>query len=543
MTIEYDQLDANAANFVALTPLSFLHRTADIYPQRESLIYNQRRYSWAQTRNRCVRIASSLAARGIGKNDTVSLFAFNTPEMFESHFSIPMAGAVLNTINTRLDAATVAYIIDHGESKLFICDRQLWPVLEEALKHCKLHPEIVIIDDADATEKPELPADIEFSYYEDLVEHGDDSFQWRPPEEEWQALTLNYTSGTTGLPKGVVYHHRGSYLMTMGTVISWALPPHPRYLYTVPMFHCNGWGHAWTMTALAATVVCIRAFIPKLFFELAEKHRITHFGGAPVVLNMLANAPAGEQKKFDRTIYAMTAGAPPPAKVLESMAQFNFEVMHVYGLTETYGHILHSAPQADWYQRSIEQQAELKARQGVRFAMTEAVDVIDPESGDPVPWDAETMGEIVIRGNTVMKGYLKDPKATAEVFRDGWFFSGDIAVIHPDGYIQVRDRAKDVIISGGENISSVEVEGVLYRHPAVGEAAVVALADEKWGEVPCAFVELKANAAASEQELIDFCANNMARFKRPKKVVFGELPKTATGKIQKNVLRERAKAL
>jgi fatty-acyl-CoA synthase len=299
--------------------------------------------------------------------------------------------------------------------------------------------------------------------------------------------------------------------MTMGTVISWALPPHPRYLYTVPMFHCNGWGHAWTMTALAATVVCIRAFVPKLFFELAEAHDITHFGGAPIVLNMLANAPAEDQKKFEHKIYAMTAGAPPPAKVLESMAQFNFEVMHVYGLTETYGHILHSAPQDDWYQQSIERQAELKARQGVRFAMTEAVDVIDPESGESVPWDAETMGEI--------------------------------AVVYPDGYIQVRDRAKDVIISGGENISSVEVEGVLYKHPAVGEAAVVALADEKWGEVPCAFIELKAQAETSEQELIDFCANNMARFKRPKKVVFGELPKTATGKIQKNVLRERAKEL
>jgi len=543
MTIEYDQLDTNPANYVALTPLSFLLRTADIYPQRESLIYNQRRYTWAQTRNRCMRIASSLAARGIGRNDTVSVFAFNTPEMFESHFSVPLAGAVLNTINTRLDADTVAYIIDHGESKLFICDRQLWPVLEQALDSSELKPEIVIIDDADAAEKPELPGDLEFSYYEDLVERGDDTWQWQPPADEWQALTLNYTSGTTGRPKGVVYHHRGSYLMTMGTVVSWALPPHPRYLYTVPMFHCNGWGHAWTMTALAGTVVCIRAFNPGEFFRLAKQHRVTHFGGAPVVLNMLANAPPEQQVVFESKVYAMTAGAPPPASVLESMAQFNFEVMHVYGLTETYGHILHSAPQDDWADKSIAEQAELKSRQGVRFAMTEAVDVIDPESGASVPWDGETMGEIVIRGNTVMKGYLKDPKATAEAFRNGWFYSGDIAVVYPDGYIKVRDRAKDVIISGGENISSVEVEGVLYRHPAVGEAAVVALADDKWGEVPCAFVELKQGASAEEQELIDFCAQNMARFKRPKKVVFGELPKTATGKIQKNVLRERARSL
>jgi fatty-acyl-CoA synthase len=543
MTIEYDQLKPNGANFVPLTPLSFLHRTADIYPQREALIYNQRRYSWAQMRNRCTRIASSLAARGIGKNDTVSVFAFNTPEMFESHFTVPMAGAVLNTINTRLDAETVAYIIDHAESKLFICDRQLWPVLQQALQGCEFRPEIIIIDDVDATEKPELPVDVEFTFYEDLVDRGDDSFVWRPPADEWQALTLSYTSGTTGRPKGVVYHHRGSYLMAMGTVISWALPPHPRYLYTVPMFHCNGWGHAWTMTALAATVVCVRAFNPGQFFELVEEHGITHFGGAPVILNMLANAPAAQQKKFANTVYAMTAGAPPAAKVLESMAQFNFEVMHVYGLTETYGHILHSAPQDDWRQQSIERQAELKARQGVRFAMTEAVDVIDPETGRPVPWDGETMGEIVIRGNTVMKGYLKDEAATAEAFKDDWFFSGDIAVIFEDGYIQVKDRAKDVIISGGENISSVEVEGVLYRHPSVGEAAVVALADDKWGEVPCAFVELKVDAVASEDELIGFCAEHMARFKRPKKVVFGELPKTATGKIQKNVLRERAKQL
>ncbi len=539
MTIEYDQMAPNDANFVQLSPLSFIHRTADIFPDQESLIYNERRYTWAQTRNRCMRIASSLKARGIGKNDTVSVFAFNTPEMFESHFSIPLAGAVLNTINTRLDAGTVAYIIDHGESKVFMCDRQLWPVLADALTQCKGRPEIVIIDDADATEKPELPVDHEFTYYEDLVDRGDENWQWQLPESEWQALSLNYTSGTTGLPKGVVYHHRGSYLMTMGTAMSWSLPMHPRYLYTVPMFHCNGWGHAWTMTALAATVVCIRAFQPDLFFRLIDEHKVSYFGGAPVILNMLANAPKEQQKKFDHRVYAMTAGAPPPAAVLESMEQFNFEVMHVYGLTETYGHILQSAPQPDWQEQSIEKQAELKARQGVRFSMTEAVDVIDPDSGVSVPWDGETMGEIVIRGNTVMKGYLKDPEASDKVFVNGWFASGDIAVIYPDGYIQVKDRAKDVIISGGENISSVEVEGVLYRHPAVAEAAVVAMADDKWGEVPCAFVELKADQQAGEEELIDFCANNMARFKRPKKVVFGELPKTATGKIQKNVLRDR----
>jgi len=541
MTAEYDQLPANPANFIALTPLSFLHRTADIYPQREALIYNQRRYTWAQVRSRCARIASSLAARGIGKNDTVSVFAFNTPEIFESHFSIPMAGAVLNTINTRLDAATVAYIIDHGESKVFIVDRQLWPVLQEALKTTELKPEIIIIDDADALEKPALPDDIEYSFYEDLVDRGDDTFNREAPEDEWQALSLNYTSGTTGLPKGVVYHHRGSYLMTMGTVVSWSLPLHPRYLYTVPMFHCNGWGHAWTMAAVAGTVVCMRAFNPKLCFDLVEEHEITHFGGAPVILNMLANAPVADQKRFNRTINVMTAGAPPPAKVLESMDQFGFEVMHVYGLTETYGHILQAAPQESWAGQSIEAQAELKSRQGIRFAMTEAVDVINNETGEPVPWDSETIGEIVIRSNTTMKGYLKDPQATAKALQNDWFYSGDLAVIHSDGYIQVKDRAKDIIISGGENISSVEIEGTLYKHPSVGDAAVVAMADEKWGEVPCAFVELKTGVKATETELINFCAENMARFKRPNKIVFGELPKTATGKIQKNLLRDRAK--
>ncbi|MCP4430564.1 MAG: long-chain-fatty-acid--CoA ligase [Gammaproteobacteria bacterium] len=541
MTTEYDQLKANDASFVPLTPLSFLQRTADIYPQRESVIYNSRRYTWAQTRTRCTRVASSLAARGLGKNDTVSMFAFNTPEMFEAHFAVPMAGAVLNTINTRLDAATVSYIIDHGESKVFMVDRQLWPVLEEALQSCQLQPEIIIIDDADAIEKPPLPDNVDFSYYEDLVEHGDETFNWRMPEDEWQALTLNYTSGTTGHPKGVVYHHRGSYLMTMGTVVSWSLPQHPRYLYTVPMFHCNGWGHAWTMTAVAGTIVCMRTFNPKLLFDLVEEHQITHFGGAPVILNMLANASEYDQKNFARTINVMTAGAPPPARVLESMTQFGFEVMHVYGLTETFGHILQAAPQDSWASESPERQAELKSRQGVRFAMTEAVDVISPQTGNSVPWDSETIGEIVIRGNTTMKGYLKDPESTDKAFNNGWFFSGDLAVVHQDGYIQVKDRAKDIIISGGENISSVEIESVLYKHPSVGEAAVVALADEKWGEVPCAFVELKSGKQASEQELIDFCAENMARFKRPKSVIFGELPKTATGKIQKNVLRGQAK--
>jgi fatty-acyl-CoA synthase len=541
MTIEYDQLDKNDANYVPLSPISFLHRTADVYPEHESLIYHDTRFTWSQTRERCVRVASSIVSRGIGKNDTVSVFAHNTPEMYEAHFAVPMAGAVLNTINTRLEAETVAYIIDHAESKLFIVDRGLWPVLKQALAIAQTQPEVILIDDiyASEAEKNEVP---DFVSYEELVTQGDSDFQWSLPQDEWQALSLNYTSGTTGRPKGVVYHHRGSYLMTMGTIASWNLPHMPRYLYSVPMFHCNGWGHAWTMAAKAATVVCMRAFEPGMFFDLLDKHEITHFGGAPIILNMLANAPKDQQKTFDRRIHVMTAGAPPPAAVLQSMRAFGFEVMHVYGLTESYGHILQAAPQLSWSVESEETQAELQSRQGVRFTMTEAVDVLDPDSGEPVPHDGESIGEIVIRGNTLMKGYLKNPEETASVFQNGWFRSGDLAVIHPDGYVQIKDRAKDIIISGGENISSVEVENILYKHPSVGEAAVVAMADEKWGEVPCAFVELKAGEQLTETTLIQFCADNMARFKKPKKVIFGALPKTATGKIQKTVLRERCKS-
>ena len=539
MPIEYEALEKNGANYVPLSPISFLDRTADIYPDREALIYNDKSYNWHEFRLRCRRFASALHAREIGKNDTVSLLTFNTPEMFEAHFAVPMAGAVLNTINTRLDAATVAYIIDHAETKMFIVDRELWPVLEAALKLCKIQPEVVVVDDPSAETKPALPKD--YTAFESLITQGDPDYRGETISDEWQALSLNYTSGTTGRPKGVVYHHRGSYLMSMGTVASWNLHSHPRYLYSVPMFHCNGWGHVWTMTLLAGTAVCLRAFSAKAVFDLIEKYEITHFGGAPIVLNMLAEAPSHEKRKFDHEVQVMTAGAPPPAKTLEAMAQFNFNVMHVYGLTETYGHILQSAPQEDWPHKTIGEQAELKARQGVRFAMTEYVDVIDAD-GKPVPHDGEAMGEIVIRGNTVMKGYLKDEAATAEAFGSGWFVSGDLGVIYPDGYIQLKDRAKDIIISGGENISSVEIETALYKHEAVGLAAVVAMADEKWGEVPCAFVELKPDAKTSEAELIEFCTEKMARFKRPKKIVFGELPKTATGKVQKKVLRDRANA-
>jgi len=535
----YEALAKNPANFTALTPLSFLQRTADIYGEREAIIYGERCYTWRQCHERCLRMASSLTELGIGKGDTVAVLAFNTPEMFEAHFFVPMTGAVLNTINTRLDAETLTYIIDFGEVKAMVVDRELLPLTKSALNKTKYKPILILIDDETALQKPEI--ELEVKNYEELLNSGNPEFSCPPLEDEWQALSLNYTSGTTGKPKGVVYHHRGSYLMSMGTVAGWQLPNHPRYLYSVPMFHCNGWGHAWTMTLLAATVVCMRAFSPKLLFDLLEKHKITHFGGAPVVLNMLANAPPEDQKRFDRSIKVMTAGAPPPAKVLESMTEFGFDVLHVYGLTETYGHILLSASQAEWQTKSEDQRAELLSRQGVRFPMMEEVNVIDPKTQLPVAKDGEAIGEIVMRGNTTMKGYLKNKNATAEAFSGGWFHSGDLAVVHEDGYIQIKDRAKDIIISGGENISSVEIENVLYQHPDINEAAVVAMEDETWGEVPCAFVDLKTGKKPDEQQLIEFCTQRMARFKKPKKIIFGPLPKTATGKIQKHELRQRIK--
>lgn len=537
MQRNFEAFGKTAANHVPLSPLSFLERTATIFPDRLAVVYNKRRYSWAETYRRVRCIASALAARGVGHGDTVSVIAANTPEMVELHFAVPMIGAVLNSINTRLEAETIAYILDHGDAKLLIVDTGFSQTVTAALDLLGRDLDIVDIRD------PEGPGgeDIGASDYEALISKGDPDFSWSGPGDEWQALALNYTSGTSGRPKGVVYHHRGAYLMCLGTPIAWELPRHPVYLYSVPMFHCNGWGHVWTMTLLAGTIVCMRTVTAEAIFEAIETQGVTHFGGAPIVLSMLVNAPKEQRRPFTHVVKIMTAGAPPPVAILEGTQALGFDVMQVYGLTETYGHVTQCLWREEWDDLSATEQAEVQSWQGVGMPMTESADVVDRETGQPVPWDGVTQGEIVIRGNTVMKGYYRNEEATREAFAGGRFNTGDAAIRQPNGYIQIKDRLKDVIISGGENISSVEVENVLYRHPDVAVAAVVAKPDDTWGEVPCAYVELKPGTSPSEEELIRFCRDNMAGFKRPKKIIFGELPKTATGKIQKFVLRQLAK--
>jgi fatty-acyl-CoA synthase len=532
----------NAANFVPLSPLSFIEKTKDVYPNYSSVIYGDRTYTWLETYNRCLKFASALEKHGIGLGDTVSIIAPNIPEIFETHYSVPMTGAVLNTINTRLEADTITYILDHADSKAFMVDTQFSQAAKEALAKLKKDILVIDIEDPKANLQEGQGERLGKYTYEEFLEKGDNDYQWKKPEDEWQAIALNYTSGTTGRPKGVVYHHRGAYLMSMGSVIAWNMPNHLRYLYTVPMFHCNGWCYPWTIAALAGTIVCCRYVVAKDIYDLIADHKVTHFGGAPIVLNMIANAPDDEKRKIDHKVYAMTAGAPPPSAILEKMESLGFEVMHVYGLTETYGHVLHCAWNQDWDELSIGEKAEIKARQGVRYPMMEEITVLDPVTMEPVPKDGQTMGEIMIRGNAVMKGYFKNKEETEKSFENGWFHSGDLAVMHPDGYIQIKDRSKDIIISGGENISSVEVENVLAKHPAVSLVAVVAKPDEKWGETPCAFIELnRGYEKTTADELIDFCKQNMAGFKRPKFITFGELPKTSTGKIQKFELRKTAK--
>ena len=534
-------LDKNPANFVPLTPLTFLERAKDIYPNYEALVYEDRKYTWLDIYKRCTQFASALEKIGITKGDTVSVMACNTPEIFEAHYSVPMTGAVLNTINIRLDSKTVSYILEHSDAKVLIVDRQFHEVVKKALSNIKKEIKIIDIFDkyADQSKLGKI-GDLE---YEEFLKTGDTDYVWKRPDDEWQAISLSYTSGTTGNPKGVVYHHRGSYLMATGSAVAWNMPNRLVFLCVVPMFHCNGWCYPWTVPMLNGKTICLRNIDIKKIFELIENYKVTHFGGAPIVLNMITGASESDRKELKHKVYVLTAGAPPPSIIFKKMKSLGFEVMHVYGLTETYGHITQCAWNDDWNSLDEDKVNEIKARQGVRYPNTEGVSVIDPESMKPVPRDGKTMGEIMIKGNVVMKGYYKDKDATDKAMKDGWFHSGDLAVIHPDGYIKIQDRSKDIIISGGENISSIEIENTLAKHPSVSIAAVVAKPDEKWGEVPCAFIEAVKDKSTTEKELIDFCKETLANFKVPKKIEFCELPKTSTGKIQKFELRKKAKEL
>ena len=531
-------LDRNAANHVPLTPLSLLARTAHVYPQRTAVIDGALSLTWAQVYARCRRLASALSTHGIGPGDTVAAILPNVPAMYEVHFGVPMAGAVLNTLNTRLDAPAIAFMLEHSEAKAVLVDPEFSGVAERALGMLKAKPLVIDVEDRGFAGGKRLGE----MRYEQFIAGGDAEFDWRMPDDEWEAISLNYTSGTTGDPKGVVYHHRGAYLNAVSNILSWGMPPHPVYLWTLPMFHCNGWCFPWTVAAAAGTNVCLRRVDAQPIFELIRRHRVTHYCGAPIVHNLLLNAPAAWREGITHRVSCLVAGAAPPVAVIEGMEKMGFSLTHVYGLTETYGPAAVCAKQEEWEELPVERRAELNGRQGVAYHLQQGMTVMDPATMRPVPWDGETMGEIMFRGNLTMKGYLKNAPATAEAFGGGWFHSGDLAVTQPDGYVKIKDRSKDVIISGGENISSLEVEDALYRHPAVMAAAVVAKPDAKWGEVPCAFVELKEGARATEQEIIDHCRARLAHFKAPKRVVFGPLPKTSTGKIQKFVLRTQAKS-
>lgn len=530
-------LERNAANFVPLTPLRFLDRTADVYPQRIAIVHGRLRQTWAQTRERCYRLASALVRMGVQPGDTVSVIAPNTPAMLEAHFGVPLSGAVLNAINCRLDAAGIAFILRHGESRVLLVDREFAPLAQRALASLPQPPRVIDINDLEA---PDGPAIGEMDY-ESLLSAGDPAFPGVWPSDEWAPIALNYTSGTTGDPKGVVPSHRGTYLMSIMQMTDWALPRAPTYLWTLPMFHANGWCFTWAITAAAGTHVCLRKVNADCIFRAIAEQGVTHFCAAPIVMAGIANTPAAERQALPRRVRVLTAGSPPPAVVLEAVGAMGFEVDHVFGITEISGTAVRCAWQEPWNQAPAGERARLQARQGVRAALLEGLTVADPQTLEPVRSDGSDTGEMLIRGNIVMMGYLKNPSATAKAFDGGWFHTGDVAVVHPDGYLQITDRSKDVIISGGENISSVEVEDVLHGHPGVLHAAVVAQSDDKWGEVPCAFIERKADAQPfAEAELITFCRERLAHFKCPRRVIFTELPKTATGKIQKFRLRELA---
>jgi fatty-acyl-CoA synthase len=537
-TIYDTDLDRNPANFQPLTPLSFLERAAAVHPDRIAIIHGAGSWTYAQFYARSRRLASALARRGIGRGDTVSVMLANTPAMLDAHYGVAMTGAVLNALNTRLDAANLAFTLDHAETKLLITDREYAKIIKEALALARTKPFVVDYDDPEYAGPGERLGAME---YEEFLAGGDPDFAWRMPDDEWDAIALNYTSGTTGDPKGVVYHHRGAYLLAMANVLTCAMGRHPVYLWTLPMFHCNGWCFPWTVSVVAGIHVCLRYVRAAPIYDAIAHHKVTHLCGAPIVMSALLNATEAEKKPLPHTVEFVTAAAPPPEAVLAAMRAAGFNVTHVYGLTEVYGPASVNEWHAEWDALTPAEQATKKARQGVRYPVLQGLDVRDPETMEPVARDGETLGEVMFRGNVVMRGYLKNKASTDKAFAGGWFHSGDLGVMHPDGYIQLKDRSKDIIISGGENISSIEVEDALYRHPAVQAAAVVAKPDEKWGETPCAFVELKAGATATPEELIVWCRQHLAGYKCPRYVVFTELPKTSTGKIQKFRLREMAK--